>query len=106
MAIAVALQISDLSSLLDADLDDQTKLNFDAAALLLNIPVNGCFMLATRNGLLLHTPSYPGSLKALIALQDQGFLENCVARLSQGTLNKEMIELLLPNFRVASMHSS
>jgi hypothetical protein len=63
-------------SFFDADLDVQTKLIFDAAALLLNIPVNGCFMLATPNGLLLHAASYMGSLKALIALQDQGLLEN------------------------------
>ena len=93
---AIGLQKSDLSSLHDRDLDTHAKLVIDAAALLLNVPVNGCSMLVTPNGFLLHTPSHPASLNALITLQDEGLLERRIIHLGHGTLNEEMLELLLP----------
>lgn len=94
--VSAEFQASDFLSLRDVDLDVNQKLILDAAALILNISLNGCMMLVSTNGQLLLSPSHPSSLNALIDLQDQEELGNNISLLGLQNVNPETMELLSP----------
>jgi hypothetical protein len=94
--VSADFQASDFLSLRNKDLDVNQKLILDAAALILNISLNGCIMQVSSNGQLLLSPSHPSSLNILISLQDQEALGNNISLLGLQNVNPETMELLLP----------